>query len=339
MTIDNRVSGYTEDEMSAMYDEYMSTPAPPQNMSCAIAARMEEEGYSEWLVPGVLSSELTQVYGQREVGKSSYVREIIAPLSLGKPVFGIEPSTGDRPLNVLIIGTDPGAEEEYQRNLERIGHDASRVGIVYAGSGEIPQDAYDRAEFGSIDLVVIDNLAGLAPGKELNDSATAGLVFLKYEPFIRAGVPVLIVAHRGKGSGDTSAGSHQHEAKPRFRSSVSFDKSSRVLTVKGRGNLGESRIRFTADERFNLTLLDKDVPQAEETVKKDRSRSPEVLDAVDEVWQLAAESKGTSLRQVAAEVAERTGTSESTAYRRIKTGLDSGHLIKQEGQVPLLSLA
>ena len=317
----NRASGYTDEEMDSMFEEYMSTPAPPQNMSYAIAARMEEEGYSEWLIPGVLSSELTQVYGQREVGKSSYVREIIAPLSLGKPVFGIEPSTGDRPLNVLIIGTDPGAEEEYQHNLERIGHDASRVGIVYAGSGEIPQDAYDRAEFGSVDLVVIDNLAGLAPGKELNDSATAGLVFLKYEPFIRAGVPVLIVAHRGKGSGDTSAGSHQHEAKPRFRSSVSFDKSSRVLTVKGQGNLGESRIRFTADERFNLTLLDKDVPQAEETVKKGRSRSPEVLDAVDRVWRLATESRQPSQNKIAEEIAPLVGLGESTVKRKIKAGV------------------
>ena len=318
MTNTDRTSGYTDEEMNAMYDEYMSTPTPPADMATAIAARMEEEGYDEWLVPGVLSSELTQVYGQRESGKSSFIRQIIAPLSQGKPVFDVEPSTGTKPLNIAVVGTDPGAQQEYVSKLQEAGYNPATVGVIYAGDGEIPPELYDRADYGAVDLVVIDNLAGLVPGRDLNDSSSAGAAWMKYEPFIKAGVPVVVVAHRGKGGGGSTAGSHQHEAKPRFRLEVTQTRGK--LEVVGAGNLGKSKLVFSIGEGFSLTLERADLPDQEPTLSGQK-RSPETLDANHRVWELATQSMQPSLNKIAEELSPLVGLGESTIKKKIKDGV------------------
>lgn len=330
MTTNDRVSGesvtgFTDEEMNEMFDQFVSSPG------FTVREYLEEINgdTSQWIYDDLLCDSWTCFYGAPEARKSTLACNIAAAYSKGEPVLGRAPRSGGEPKNVLILGTETNLKKEYAERLLDLGADLDRVGVIRVYGDKIPEEAYSRARNGAIDLVVIDNVTGFSGEGTINNDEALKHFKRMFEPFEEYGVPVLAIHHAGKNG--QLQGNQQFRALFRHFVKLGKGRSGKSVRLTPQGNLGDFPA-FDAEVqgRFRLTL-----PEGADKPKQ--SRSPEVLDSVAEVWEFAKESKATSQRAVAREVAPRAGLSESTVRRHLDAGVKNGHLTRNPGAVPFFT--
>lgn len=116
-----------------------------------------------WLIPGLVSTSNTFLYGQSKVGKSFLASQLVASLVEGTPLLGRRPlSHGHK---VLVVAIDSGGRMEYQERIANLGVTGDKVSLVQI----------DR----SMGQETWENLYTLVAGEGFNvvvlDHATAGI--------------------------------------------------------------------------------------------------------------------------------------------------------------------
>lgn len=333
MTTHDRVSGYTDEEMNEKFEEFISRPA-----NVTAADYLEKmSGADEWFIPGLVCTSLTFFYGKPEAGKSTLAVNVAAALSKGEPVLGVEPRTGDRPLSIVIVGTEANIRQEYPNRLQGLGADLEKIGIDYiGGSGVIPRDTIARAGYGAVDLVIVDNFQGLTDGKDTVDAATAKLVQDKVQPFLDLEIPVVMIhhastAHRDSDRGNRMQGNTQLEAMARWRVEVQKENGTRRRLI-AQGNLDTPRtVSVDVHDDLSTSL----VGEAPGNEPEKPSRSDATKERRDKVWDAAVKSSGRITADVAREIESVTGTKFNTAKADLRAGVNSKVLVKREGKIPL----
>lgn len=123
---------------------------------------LEERGpvqeEDKWLIPGMVSTSGTFIYGESMAGKSFLVSQITAGLVDGRSVLGIRPYTSG--LKVLLIANDSGGDLEYQERIGNLGTNNDHVFIMQKTGKLTNSDwsgLYRFTEMEGIDVVVLDH--------------------------------------------------------------------------------------------------------------------------------------------------------------------------------------
>lgn len=203
---------YTIEEMNRMYEEYLSTPGP------TISELKKRAGgkFQTWVYKGLIESSVTFVAGAPEAGKSRLCANLAAAYSKGEQFLGVEPEEPGVPKNVLVLGTEVNLVSEWAERVEALDGDLDRVAVLQLEPGEaVPQDSVERAEYGAIDLVIVDNAAGFAdPAQGLNNDVSVLNLRKVIAPYRACGIPVVVIHHTNKTGG--LMGSTQYRALSRW---------------------------------------------------------------------------------------------------------------------------
>ena len=221
---------YTIEEMNRMYEQYLSTPGP------TISELKKRAGgrFKTWVYKGLIESSVTFVAGAPEAGKSRLCANLAAAYSKGEEFLGVEPEEPGVPKNVLILGTEVNLVSEWAERVEALGGDLDRVAVLQLEPGEaVPQDSVERAEYGAIDLVIVDNAAGFAdPAQGLNNDVSVLNLRKIIAPYRACNIPVVVIHHTNKTGG--LMGSTQYRALSRWTLEVrKLSESTAKLTATG----------------------------------------------------------------------------------------------------------
>lgn len=334
MSSTDRTSGYTDDELNKIYEDHLAT------LGKTAQQYLDEMGdqTDEWYIPGLVCDSLTIFYGKPEAGKSTLVRNVIAGVTTGSPVLGIETRPGEEPQTVLVLGTEANTRKEYPLKLQAAGADLDRVIVEYAGSGEISRESYELVRLGGVGLVVVDNAQGLSDGGDLNESATVSRISRKIEPFIRAEVPVIMVhhastAHRNSKNGNRMQGNTQFQALARWSVEVQqLNRDTRRLFAKGNLDTGHTFENLTYDPGTHLLTC-------EEVQKPRQKRTTETMDRRSRIWEIAPRTAGASQAQVARQIAGQLDITERLVKADLSLGEREGFIVRTPGATPLYSPA
>lgn len=319
MTVDQQTTDYLRAALGAVH---LRDVRPPT----------EEE---RWLLPGIVCSTNTLLYGTSSAGKSLAVANIIASLTDGREFLGVRPNaTG---LRVLVLCSDRGAEQEFAERFKALG--VSPDVYFFPGVSNKPQAWWDSmhelARRDSAGLVVIDHASGVLDGDELAKEPWRELWTQRVEPF---GCPVILVAHASDYAGERgpahrvmgNSGAAQFartEVEIYATGANRFANSPRVLRSKSRYGDGVER-RFIISDG-GLLVRDTDGEQA--AGERSRQRAQTSLDANHRIALAAVQSCGRTVAQVAADVARATGDNEDTLRKRKLPALvRSGVLCKRD---------
>ena len=145
-----------------------------------------------WLIPNIVCTTNTLIYGQASAGKSMVVASIIASLHDGRELFGVQPLHSG--LRGLVICSDTKSEYEYSQRLKNIGASGAveympDAGIIDSDTWEMVASFVKAAEF---DYVIIDHATGVVDGDAISrepwqkfwQNAVGSL-----------GLPTIVVAH------------------------------------------------------------------------------------------------------------------------------------------------
>lgn len=221
---------YTIEEMNRMYEQYLSAPGP------TISELKKRAGgkFETWVYKGLIESSVTFVAGAPEAGKSRLCANLAAAYSKGEEFLGVAPEEPGVPKNVLILGTEVNLVSEWAERVEALGGDLDRVAVLQLEPGEaVPQDSVERAEYGAIDLVIVDNAAGFAdPNQGLNNDVSVLNLRKIIAPYRGCGIPVVVIHHTNKTGG--LMGSTQYRALSRWTLEVrKLSESTTKLTATG----------------------------------------------------------------------------------------------------------
>lgn len=119
-----------------------------------------------WLIPGLVASTNTFLYGQSKAGKSYLDAQIVRAVATGEDLLGRSPVRSG--VKTLIVTTDAGSRIEYQDRLNKLGVPGDRVFILEAGVGLGREDWLDLRTFiegAGIGLAVFDHATDLVEGE------------------------------------------------------------------------------------------------------------------------------------------------------------------------------
>lgn len=147
---------------------------------------------SFWLVPDLVCSSLTLLYGESKAGKSLFVCQLVRSLVDGRPVLGRAPAVTGK---VLILCSDAGAVSEYQHRLTKMGvRNAEDVVLVPVATGISAQRWEDLSELAGVSgfcLVVLDHATGVLEGDVNTREPWQDL----WRRVMGLGAPALVVSH------------------------------------------------------------------------------------------------------------------------------------------------
>ncbi|MUL85037.1 MULTISPECIES: AAA family ATPase [unclassified Mycolicibacterium] len=299
-----------------------------ESMSYADALKLADEGET-WIVEDVIGSATTLIYGEAKAGKSFLVSALIQALATGTDFLG-KPVPQDRAFSVAVCWTDDRGAQEYSERIRTVmpetsTPDARFYHLPIMRTPEMWQALYDCVMAEGHNFVVIDNLAQTLNGS-INEDAVVRQFFDGVRLFVRAGIPVVVVAHSSDKAGpngykpDTPMGSAYISQAVRWRV---FARRSRRgnITLKFVGNHSEPyemTLSHGAGARFEV--IDTKSPEAVKAAAEgaERVRTARRLDANDVLLQwLRTNCKGMTVRDAAAKLAADQGIKETTSKSRI----------------------
>ncbi|HXC83660.1 MAG TPA: AAA family ATPase [Trebonia sp.] len=250
----------------------------------------ETDGEELFLVPGLVSSEITMLVGEQYAGKTHYVLDLIKSATDGTPLLGVDPLR--RIPKVAYLTTD--AYRAVGANAEKAG---IRPGVmllapVYAEDLKERSawlELRDMLKMEGVGMTVIDSTTDLA--EDVNSPASARLVTDGLRTLAESGCVVLNVHHRNKSGG--IMGSNQ------------FDKVARLkVELNRKANASTGTLVTTSNDTGGLTIPVAYNPDgapfftpAGAAKARTRDRAPETLDRNAEIAAFVAE--GHSQREAA----------------------------------------
>lgn len=291
-----------------------------------------------FLIPGLVSSSLTYLYGQSKVGKSFVVANVVASVLDGKPFLGRQPlKTVD---GVVIVTTDAGDAYAYHQRLNDLGvADDDRVGLVPVGIAPEPEQLAEVADLfvnGDYGFAVFDHATGLVPADQ-NINAREPWVNL-WRLLDSLGVPVLLVGHatdskfEGKPihrPAGNSAATQFARTRVEVHRPDERNRSNPLRELVVLGNHGEEERLQAMLAPEGLTLVD----DSDDKPEAGRQRNSQALDNNAAIARRAVELKQPTVKATAEALhAEGLGSSVDSLRKRILPGLvDSNLLVKSSG--------
>lgn len=287
-----------------------------------------------FLIPGLVSSSLTYLYGQSKVGKSFVVANIVASVLDGKPFLGRQPlKTVD---GVVIVTTDAGDAYAYHQRLNDLGvADDDRVGLVPVGIAPEPEQLAEVADLfvnGDYGFAVFDHATGLVPADQ-NINAREPWVNL-WRLLDSLGVPVLLVGHAtdSKFQGQTihrpsgnSAATQLARTRVEVHRPDERNRSNPLRELVVLNNYGEDERLQVMLAPEGLTLVD----DSDDKPEAGRQRDSQTLDKNAAIARLAVDSKATTVAGVAKDIATDAGLSAKTlSGKRLPELVKSGLLVR-----------
>lgn len=288
-----------------------------------------------WLIPGVVCTTNTVVYGQASAGKSMIISNIIASLFDGRNFFDIQPAQSG--LKGLVICSDAKAEFEYKQRLHNINATGAveymaDAGVITPGQWEMITEA---VRYIGYDYVIIDHATGVVDGDVIAREPWQKF----WQDHVRSlDVPTIVVAH----SSD-SAFQGQVSHRPMGNSGVTqFSRCEVEVYTKGNTKFASEPLReLRSKSRYgqgvvrNFRIIDPGIvvgeEQPEESVPKQRDN--ETLDKNARIAWLAVQSKASTVTGVAEEIASEVGTSARTlSARKLPELVSIGLLIKNQNK-------
>lgn len=287
-----------------------------------------------FLIPGLVSSSLTYLYGQSKVGKSFVVANIVASLLDGKPFLGRQPlKTVD---GVVIITTDPGDDYAYDDRLDDLGvAPDDRVLLVPVGINPKPERLVQVANFfanGDYGFAVFDHATGLIPtDQNINTREPWGNL---WELLDSLDAPALLVGHStdSKFEGKTihrpsgnSAATQLARTRIEVHRPDERNRSNPLREIVVLNNYGEDERLQAMLAPEGLTLVD----DSDDKPEAGRQRDSQTLDKNAAIARLAVDSKATTVAGVAKDIATDAGLSAKTlSGKRLPELVKSGLLVK-----------
>ncbi len=300
-----------------------------ESLSYEEALAMADEGET-WIVENIIGSATTLLYGEAKSGKSFLVSALIRSLATGADFLG-EPVPQDREFSVAVCWTDDRGAQEYSERVRTVMPEGQEPKVRFyqlpiMRTPEMWRELYEQVMAIGHNLVVIDNLAQTLDGS-VNDDAVVRRFFDGVRLFVRAGIPVVVVAHSSDKSGpngykpDTPMGSAYISQAVRWRI---FARRSRRgnITLKFMGNHCEPyemTVRHGAGARFEV--LDRKSPEAVKSNAEGaaRQRGKQRLDEGEQTAQWVIENcQGLSQRKAAERMSSETDVSFEAARNKIR---------------------
>ncbi|UQV53250.1 AAA family ATPase [Corynebacterium pseudodiphtheriticum] len=287
-----------------------------------------------FLIPGLVSSSLTYLYGQSKVGKSFVVANIVASVLDGKPFLGRKPlKTVD---GVVIVTTDAGDAYAYHQRLKDLGvADDDRVLLVPVGIAPELERLAEVADLfvnGDYGFAVFDHATGLVPADQ-NINAREPWVNL-WRLLDSLGVPVLLVGHAtdSKFQGQTihrpsgnSAATQLARTRVEVHRPDERNRSNPLRELVVLNNYGEDERLQVKLAPEGLTLVD----DSDDKPEAGRQRDSQTLDNNAAIARLAVDSKATTAVAVAKDIATDAGLSAKTlSSKKLPELVKSGLLVK-----------
>ncbi|WP_167460427.1 AAA family ATPase [Nocardia brasiliensis] len=291
------------------------------------AAAVVEQG--DWLVPDLIASTSTLVFGEAKIGKSWLIAHLVAALLSRGEFLGVQ--VPDEEFSVGICYTDDAGHREY---AQRIGTAVEGVdhAVKLYGLRIMQRDDWEALHRVVTDaghnVLIIDNLTQILDGS-INDDDVIRRCFNGIRRFTQAGIPVVIVGHSTDKPGqngrksDTPLGSAAISQSVRWLMQIRPARG-RNLNVKTYGNIDHGRtMTVQPDDGALFTVLSSD--EKAETVKKARQRSVETMDKNAEYARFVIEQcQGKGRNEAGDALAEKFGGSAGT----FKNSLTRGPLSK-----------
>ncbi|WP_435592028.1 AAA family ATPase [Nocardia sp. bgisy118] len=306
------------------------------------ALKLADEGET-WVVENIIGAGTTLIYGEAKVGKSFLVSALIKSLAIGTEFLN-KPVPQDRAFSVAVCWTDDMGAQEYSTRIRTVmpADEAPDVRFYHLPIMRTPdmwQALYERVMSDGHNFVVIDNLAQTLNGS-INDDAEVRKFFDGVRLFVRAGIPVVIVAHSSDKAGvngfkpETPMGSAYITQAVRWRVFVRRSKRGNV-TLKLMGNHAEPyemTLYHGAGARFEVI----DVKTAEALKASAegaaRARGKATLDHNAEVadW-IVANCQGLSVMDVARKLEPEFGGKVNSYKRWLNQEGKLGMLLERDG--------
>lgn len=251
----------------------------------------------EWVVPDLISTSISLVYGEPFAGKTTLMGGLLVALTKGTPWLGKAPLRTYRP---LVLWSDAECQDEY---FEHTGCDRSlNIGHSRANR-ELEWDrVLPSMQHRGYDFLLVDNLMGVASGP-INDDDPIGAFFEILKDINTHGIPVVVVHHS---SDKTYQG---------FKAKTALGHTN--ISANTRINLFCERLEKTDGIRVRVkgnrtSTATYEVDRASLTVRGSSSMSRERMDRNVEIADFIAEHCTGSIRAVASDVAKEFGKSEHT---------------------------
>jgi hypothetical protein len=282
-----------------------------------ILAEMEQEGFKDFVVEGLVSSSVTTILGDPYLGKTYLALDAARSLLTGEPFLGREVNgTYER---VAFLCTDPGGQYDIARRADRMGIEGGRLlaqPFYTPQSRDEWRDAIDVFRRERIGAIVIDNTTDLADdanGPREVKAVTDGL-----RMWSESGPVIVNIHHKNKVGG--YFGSIVWKKWTRVELDLTGNPKTSVRRLRSTANNGESAdLGLSFDPSGTPTFTVRSSRNAKELdteqQTRQRNRDKATLDRNKRTWALV--DGGKSYAAVAAEVGiSKTAVANAMKARR-----------------------
>jgi hypothetical protein len=237
-----------------------------EGISYAEALELADDG-ATWIVDHIIGSATTLLYGEAKSGKSFLVSALIKALATGANFLG-KPVPQDRAFSFAVCWTDDMGMREYSTLIRTVMPESETPSVWFyhlpiMRTPDMWRQLYDRIMAEGHNIVVVDNMAQTLDGS-VNDDSVVRRFFDGVRLFVRAGIPVVVVAHSSDKAGpngykpDTPMGSAYISQAVRWRVFVRRSRRGN-MTLKFMGNHSEPyemTLYHGAGARFDVIDLE-----------------------------------------------------------------------------------
>lgn len=304
---------------------------PTYTLAEATAAAEEQDN---WLVPGLIGSTSTLVYGEAKIGKSWLIAHLIGALMNRGEFLGVQ--VPDKEYSVGVCYTDDAGHREYAQRIGTAVEGTDHAVTLY-GLGIMKQDDWDALHLvvkaAGHDVLIIDNLTQILDGSIIDDDVIRRC-FNGIRRFIQEGIPVIVVGHSTDSPSKNGWKPNRPMGSAAISQSVRWLMQLRTakdgnLDLKTYGNIDYGRtLTVKPGEGARFTIVKTDEKSG---TSKTRNRSKEMLDRNADMARFVVENcQGMSRNKAALALADNFKGSDGT-YRNSLSRGPLSKLVKQTG--------
>jgi RecA-family ATPase len=271
-----------------------------------ILLQMEVDGFTGFLVDGVIDTSVSTILGDSFLGKTYMALDLARSLTTGEPFLGRRVNREAR--RVAFLGTDPGSKFTIAKRGSAAGLDLTRV---FGTSFYAPKD-WDEWKEGlrtlqanDVDVAVIDNTTDLAD--DANGPREVKLITDGLRLWSESGVSIVNIHHQNKGGpwGRSGFGSILWRKWTRSELTLTGNPAKPDRTLKAIPNdapATEWALTFNPESSPAFT-----VKGEAQTLQRERQRDKETTDRRRAIarWIVANHQRTSNVSEVSRKVAER----------------------------------
>ncbi|MER6355132.1 AAA family ATPase [Streptomyces sp. NPDC001634] len=317
-------------------------------------AKVRAKEQTGWIVPGLISSTTTLLFGQSKVGKSFLTSALMAAMVTKTQFLGEDIENRDWKIAIGISDDDADVDHIDRVHTvvpEDVEIEADFFEMPRMRSIELWHDLFREVTEGGFNFLILDNATGLTRGSLSDDNSTNDF-FEGVRLFTRAGIPVLIIAHETdktgvNGPSGLPVGSFAWTANSKSRIQI-YRTNGKVFLKTKSNNAPETRYKLHHGAGARFTLLEKKSmeeiraereakAQEREQQKEEKAKQQEEKTQAQETEETAiasfivAECQGMTQADVAKAVVGKFGGTESARVTALSKKRGFGKRVLKDG--------